>query len=95
MTYFPKSQYAPDARRRMIFIRSILADHELDVAKFYFKRKAYLAAANRASFIVENCDGCAEIKEALELMMQSYCALGKPDLEADARRVYVKTFGGA
>lgn len=95
VTYFPKSQYTPDARRRMIFIRSILADHELDVAKFYFKRKAYLASANRASFIVENYDGCAEVKEALEMMIQSYCALGKPDLAADARRVYQRTFGKA
>ena len=90
--YFPHSRYACDARKRMLYIRDMLAKHELDVATFYFDREAYLAAANRASQIVQHYEGASEVKPALELMVKSYCAVGKKDLADDARAVLRKNF---
>lgn len=87
VTLFPHSRYAADAQKRMIFIRSELAKAELHVAKFYFKRNAYVAAANRASYIVEHYQGSKEVEPALHMMVDSYERLGKQDLANDARKV--------
>ena len=51
---YPDSIYAPDARARMIYLRNMLARYEIHVANYYFKRGAYIAAANRGRFVVEN-----------------------------------------
>lgn len=73
--YFPNSQYAPDALIRMRFIRNILAEHELNIAQFYYKRQAYVAAANRAKQVVEHYDGAPAVVPALLVMIKSYRAL--------------------
>lgn len=86
ITLFPHSQYASDAQKRMIYIREVLARHELLVAKFYYDRKAYVAAANRASNVVEHYEGSTEVEPALRMMVASYNKLGKHDLAADARK---------
>ncbi|MDQ2994623.1 MAG: outer membrane protein assembly factor BamD [Pseudomonadota bacterium] len=85
--YFPRSEYALDARKRMIFIRDLLAKHELDVAKFYYKHKAYVAAANRASDIVQHYQGSSQVRPALQLMADSYHSMGKTDLEEETLAV--------
>lgn len=92
ITLFPHSQYASDAQKRMIYIRDVLAQHELQVATFYFKRKAYVAAANRASNVVEHYEGSHEVEPALRIMISSYHALGKFDLERDARKTLRANF---
>ncbi|MCC6594043.1 MAG: outer membrane protein assembly factor BamD [Xanthomonadales bacterium] len=84
---YPQSGYAADARQRMVFLRNDLANSELTVARYYFRRGAYVGAANRAKYIVENYQQAAQVPDALALMMQSYEALGQQDLAADARRV--------
>lgn len=89
---FPKSSYAEDARKRMIYIRDILAHHEMHIADFYFKRKAYVAAANRSSYIVRHFEGSRFVKDALRIMVKSYAELGKKDLENDARQVFKNTY---
>jgi outer membrane protein assembly factor BamD len=85
--YYPNSEYASDARKRMLYIRDLLAKHELDVAQFYYKRKAYVAAANRASNVVQHYQGTSQVRPALELMADSYEKMGKPDLAEQARHV--------
>jgi outer membrane protein assembly factor BamD len=84
---FPASRYASDARQRMIFLKNYLARHELYVADYYMRRGAYIAAANRARFILENYPRTPSIPDALELLVRAYTALGLEDLAADARRV--------
>lgn len=69
---FPNSRYAPAAHQYMIYLRNLMADHELDVAQFYYDRKAYVAAANRASLIVAHYQGAPAVKDALVLMVKSY-----------------------
>ena len=80
---FPNSRYAPSAHQYMIYLRNILANHELEVAQYYFDRKAYVAAANRASNLVAHYQGAPAVIGGLKLMAQSYHVLGLSKLEQD------------
>jgi len=77
---FPDSEYAPDARQRMIYLRNRLALHEIHVAHYYLKRHAFLAAANRGKNIVENYQGTDHVADGLALMVEGYELLGQQDL---------------
>lgn len=81
---FPDSKYTPDARQRMMYLRNVLADHELHVAQYYMKRKAYVAALNRGSYIVENFQGSPAVADGLAIMVQNYRLLGMDELAADS-----------
>ncbi len=83
---YPKSSYAADARQRMVFLRNDLAGSELAVSRYYFRRGAYVGAANRAKYIVENYQQAAPVPDALAIMAQSYAALGQTDLAEDTKR---------
>ena len=89
---FPKSMYAQDAEKRMVYIRSLLARHELQVARFYFVRKAYVAAVNRASYLVKHFAGAPQVVAALKIMLQSYRALGAEKQANDTLRVLKLNF---
>lgn len=84
---FPDSIYADDARQRMIFLRNRLAEHENHIADYYFKRGAYVAALNRASYTVETYDGAPAIPDSMFIIIGSYEKLGMQDLAAANRRV--------
>lgn len=84
---FPKSKYVADAELRMRHLRNILAQHEVNVANFYMRRGAFVAAANRARNVVENYQQTPAMPEALVLMAKSYKVLEMDDLSADALRV--------
>lgn len=81
---FHNSVYAKDAYARMVYIRTLLAKHELSIADFYFKHKAYVAAANRASFVVKHYNGTEEAVAALKIMIKSYDILGAKQQKQDA-----------
>jgi outer membrane protein assembly factor BamD len=85
---FPKSKYVPDARLRMIAVRNNLAMHEVHIARYYIKRQAYVAAASRASAVVEKYQGTPAVPYALQVMQEAYTNLGMTDLAKDAERVY-------
>lgn len=84
---FPDSPYAAEARERMVYIRDELAAFEINVARHYMDQDAYVAAANRAKFVVENFQETRHVTTALAIMIQAYEALGLDELAADARRV--------
>ena len=86
-TKFPDSVYSEDARQRMVYLRNILAKHEIHVANYYLRRGAYLAAANRARIVVEQYERTPSMPEALSLLARSYKVLGMNDLSKDALRV--------
>ncbi len=90
---FPDSEYVPDAQQRMIYLRNRLAEYENHVATYYVRRGAFVAAANRAKFAVENFPGAPALKDSLDIMIQSYRKLGMNDLAADAERVRRETYG--
>jgi len=91
-TRFPDSKYTPDALARMKYLVNALAAHEVHVARYYIKRTAYIAAANRAQYAVKNYPEAPAIEEALYIMVKAYDALGMTDLRDDAERVMRKNF---
>jgi outer membrane protein assembly factor BamD len=84
---FPDSKYADDARQRMLYLRSNLAKSEVNVARYYMRRGAYLAAVNRAQYVVERFQRTSAVEDALEIMVEGYNRLGEQQLAADAQRV--------
>lgn len=89
---YPDSEYADDAKLRMIYLRNELAEYELKVAKFYIERGAYVASANRAKYIMENYQGAEVMPEAVYTLEQAYIALGINDLADDTHRVYAQNY---
>ncbi|MEE4279462.1 MAG: outer membrane protein assembly factor BamD [Halieaceae bacterium] len=81
---FPSSPYAADARARMVALRNVMARHEIHVANYYFRRGAYLAAANRGRYVVENFQRTPAVGDGLAVMAQGYLLLGMTDLADDA-----------
>jgi outer membrane protein assembly factor BamD len=84
---FPDSRYAPDARKRMIYLRNTLSLYEIDVARYYLRRKAFVAAANRARYLLETYPDSPETGGALEVMHIAYTELDLPELADDAMRI--------
>jgi len=84
---YPKSRYAEDAQVRMNYIVNSLAAYEVHVASYYFRRGAYVAAANRAQQTVQEFQQSPSTEEALFIMMRSYDKLGLDQLRDDAQRV--------
>jgi outer membrane protein assembly factor BamD len=84
---YPASEYAADARQRMIFLKNRLADYENHVADYYLRRGAYVAALNRARSALEEYNGASGNARSLKIMAQAYEKLGMFDLAADTRRV--------
>ncbi len=89
---FPQSPYAEDARQRMAYIVNSLAAYELHVARYYFRRGAYVAAANRAQQAVQEFQQSPSAEEALYLLAQSYDRLGLTTLRDDTMRVLARNF---
>lgn len=84
---YPNSRYTPDALQRMQVLRNYLARHELHVADYYLRRGSYLAAANRAKYVLENYQRSTAIPDALVVMVKAYRLMGMQDLANDALRV--------
>lgn len=89
---FPNSTYTPDAIARMKYLVNAMAQYEVHVARYYYRRGAYLAAANRAQTAVRDYNGAPAVEEALWIMVRSYDQLGMADLRNDARRVFDKNY---
>ena len=69
---FPDSRYAPDAKQRMIYLRNLLAAYEIHVADYYLTRQAYVAAANRGRYVVENFQETPSVGDGLAVMVEAY-----------------------
>jgi outer membrane protein assembly factor BamD len=85
---FPNSKYVADAQQRMIALKNNLAMYEVHVARFYMKRKAYVAAVNRASTVIDKYQRTPAVPYALQIMQEAYIKLDMPDLAKDTARVY-------
>lgn len=92
VTRYPDSKYAPDAIQRMNYLVNALASSEVHVARYYLKRKAYVAAANRAQYALKTYPGAPANEEGLVIMVKAYDAMGMTQLRDDAERVLVKNF---
>src|SRR5438128_5715230 len=89
---FPDSRYAPDALARMKYLVNALASHEVHVARYYMKRGAYVAAANRVQFAIRNYPQAPAIEEAVYILARAYDSLGMTELRDAADRVMHTNF---
>ena len=89
---YPTSIYANDSTARMKYLVNALAQHDVHVARYYFRRGAYLASVNRAQGVVRDYTDSPAIEEALFIMVRCYDALGLTDLRDDATRVLNKNY---
>ncbi|AIF99427.1 MAG TPA: outer membrane protein assembly factor BamD [Alteromonas australica] len=81
---YPESKYAVDARKRMLHIKDRLARYEIAIARFYMRRQAYVAAANRGRYVLEHFPDTTQVQQALEIMVSSYEQLGLDELRENA-----------
>lgn len=79
---YPNSRYSPDAKQRMIYLRNLLAAYEIHVAHYYLTRQAYVAAANRGRYVVENFQETPAVGDGLAVMTEAYQRLTLDDLAA-------------
>ncbi|WP_313348222.1 outer membrane protein assembly factor BamD [Stenotrophomonas sp.] len=84
---YPNSRYAPDARQRMLELRDVFAQHELDNALYYLRRDAWVSAAGRANYLLETYPQSAFQYDAVATLGEAYTHLGNKVLADDARRV--------
>ncbi|MFT4655392.1 MAG: outer membrane protein assembly factor BamD [Patiriisocius sp.] len=80
----PESKYATDAKQRMLYIKNRLAKYEIEVARFYMRREAWVAAANRGRYVLEYFPDTEQVQPALEIMVSSYNELGLDELKNNA-----------
>jgi outer membrane protein assembly factor BamD len=84
---YPNSRYVKDAQLRMVYIVNTLAEHEMHVARYYMNRKAYLAALNRAKYVLEYYPKSTSVEQALVTMVSAYDYMDLTDLKEDSIRV--------
>jgi outer membrane protein assembly factor BamD len=89
---FPDSKYAQDSIARMKYLINAMAQYEVHVANYYYRRGAYLASLNRAQGAVADYSDAPAIEEALFLIIRNYDKMGMLDLRDDAQRVFVKNY---
>jgi outer membrane protein assembly factor BamD len=92
VTRFPDSRYAPDSRLRMNYIVNSLAQSEVNVARYYYSRGAYIAAINRAQSAISDYRDVPALEDATYILYKSYDALGMAELRDDTRRIMEKTY---
>lgn len=92
LSRFPESPYAADARKRLVSLRNRLARAEIHVANYYFTRGAYLAAANRGRFAVENFQQSPAVPDGLAVMAQAYYLLEMKELADNSVEVLVANY---
>ncbi|MFZ1234620.1 MAG: outer membrane protein assembly factor BamD [Thiofilum sp.] len=89
---FPESRYTGDAKQRVQYLRNTLASSEVNVAKYYMTRGAWLAAFNRAEYAIKHYQGSPAVIDALEIKITAARKMGKPDLAADNLKVLEANF---
>ena len=90
VTRFPNSKYAADSKLRMQYLVNALARHETQIASYYLRRGAYVAAASRANGVLNEFPQSPATREALQIMVQAYDAMGLEELRDDSQRVLDK-----
>jgi outer membrane protein assembly factor BamD len=89
---YPTSRYAAEATARMNYLVNALAQSEVNVARYYLLRGAYLAAIQRSQVALREYAGAPASEEALSIMVQAYGSLGMENLRADAERVLLTNY---
>jgi len=91
-TLFPNSEYFDDAKNRMVYLMNKISERELHVARYYMRREAFIAALNRAKYVLEKYPESVHQEEALVIQISAYRNLGITDLADDTKRVLELNF---
>lgn len=91
---YPHSKYRNDAARRMAYIRNVLAQQDLEIARYYFERRAYVAAVNRANDVILHYEGAPAVPAAMNLAAQSYDKLGQTLMATKYRQMLKTSYPG-
>jgi len=89
---FPDSQYFQDSVARMRYLNNAMGTYEVNVATYYYKRGAYVAAANRAQGALLSFPQTPSNERALDVLRNSYRKLGMPQLADDSEKILAKTY---
>jgi len=89
---YPHSVYAQDAAYRMAYIRNLMARKNVEVAQFYMKRKAYVAAANRAAYVMQHYNGSPEVIPAMAIMVKAYRKLHLDGLADNTMKIFAASY---
>ena len=89
---FPESRYKVNALQRMIYLRNMFAQTELNISKYYYERRMYVAAVERANYLVATYPQAPSAKEAIAILYHGNLALGLNQAAADAELVYQATY---
>ncbi len=89
---FPNSEYAPDAQQKMKYLRNLMASYEVNVARYYIRRGAYIAAVNRGKYVVESFQGAVSVPDALAVMVEGYQLLEMDDLATSTLQVLASNY---
>ncbi len=92
LALYPDSDYAADARARMIYLRNLLATYEIHVGTYYLERRAYVAALNRGRYVVENFQGSPLVSDAMAIMVEAYLRMGLDDLAGTSLALLKQNF---
>lgn len=92
LTRHPNSKYAPDAAKRVGYLRNSLGESEVNIAEYYMKRGAYLAAFNRADYTIKNHQGTPAILKALQIKICAARELKRETIASDTMRVLQLNF---
>lgn len=87
VTHYPDSDYAADSRQRAIYLRNVIAEFELNVADYYVRKEAWVAASQRANYVLEHYPQTPAALNAIDLLIVAYDKLSLPDLAADMRKL--------
>jgi outer membrane protein assembly factor BamD len=91
---FPSSQYKANAEQHMVYLRNMFAQSELNVSRYYYERRRYVASIERANYLIQTYPQAPSVKEALGVLYHANQALGLQDAAQDALTVYRDTYGG-
>ena len=94
LSRYPESKYAPHAKQRMIYLRNLLAKHEMHVADYYMERRAYLAAIGRAKYVIEHIPNTPQTPYALSVLVEAYGMLDYQELKESNLAVLKSNFPG-
>lgn len=89
---YPASRYAQESRQRMVYLRNLLARYELNIAEYYLRRRAYVAASRRAQLLLDKYQGTPSVARALDILRESYTELGLKEPAANAARMLKYNF---
>ncbi len=89
---FPDSRYKPNALQRMIYLRNMFAQRELNASLYYYDRKMYVAALERASYLIKTYPQAPSVQTALSVQYYANRIMGLNKAAEDALTVYRATY---